>query len=108
MSERKERPGDLETVVVRGFTRNYRGQPVKDRHQKAHCPYSGHVHDERTDEDVDWRKKLWEFLSDEVPEGEVVEIVVRRTGVQSPKADDPWVLVKPHVYGPNSSLKGPS
>lgn len=95
-----EPPGEI--VAARGFKRDYRSRPVADRHERVHCPYVNNLHDEVSDEDVAWRERLYHALS-LVPEGEVVEIVIRRTGKVCAKADDPWVLQQAHTYGPNSN-----
>lgn len=95
-----------EVVVARGFKRNWRSEPVKDRHEQVHSPYQGLLHEEGTDKEVAYTNALRNALSC-IPEGEVVEVVIRRTRIQDPLADDPWVLQRPHKYGPNSQVEDP-
>lgn len=95
----------VDYVVARGFVRNYRGHPVENRHSKCHFPYAGLLHGEESDQEINLSQKIHDFLSEDVPEGEIVEIIVRRTNTQSPLADDPWVRLEPHTYGPNSKSK---
>ena len=92
-----------EEIVVRGFVRSYRTRPVLDRYEQVHYPYEGRLHDPETDVVLGSGDLLWRALR-RVPEGEIVEVLLRRTGEQSPLADDPWVLQKSHVYGPNSEV----
>lgn len=90
--------------VVRGFVRHYRDAPDPD----AWCSYNGLIHDPDTDENLRPHDALrqvltaWPPAGVQVPEGEIIEIVVRRTGQRAALADDPWVLLKPHTYGPLS------
>ena len=91
-------------IVVRGFIRNYRRQPVKDRHDESvSSSYCGVIHDTDSDELID-RDEALRLALYQIPEGEIVEIILRRTGEQSPFADDPWVLQKAHTYGLNSEV----
>lgn len=87
-----------ETVVATGFLRGYRSAPPS-----THQPYPVNLHDNETDAPIDYRDVLHETLR-QIPEGERVEIVVRRSGERNPKADDEWVRLRPHKYGPRSAL----
>lgn len=96
--------GKDDLVACRGFKRNYRSHPVKNRRSKVHCPYTNQIHTEPKDKPV-YVHDAVDAILDSIPEGARVEIIVRVLGEQSPLADDPWVLLKPHTYGPNSKAK---
>lgn len=96
----------IDHQAASGFLRDYRNAPGRDK--CACCPegwhrnYRGNLHNSK-DEKVDAVRQLWRTL-DAIPEGNRVEIIVRDLGVRDPLADDPWVLLKPHEYGPMSKL----
>jgi hypothetical protein len=96
----------VDVVVARGFVRNYyAGKPGEKclccpGSTEGHSPYQGILHNTGTDERVHWTGMAADVLRG--LEGEVVEIIVRRTGHRCEKADDPWVLLKGDRYGPRS------
>ena len=89
------RRSDMEEVcVAKGFKRDWWAGSVA---------YSGVLHDEKTDNKIDFKDAVWRHLRT-LPDGDVVEIIVRRTGERCPLGDDKWVLLRPHKYGPKSFL----
>ena len=89
------RRSDMEEVcVAKGFKRDWWSGSVT---------YSGVLHDEKTDNKIDFKDAVWRHLRT-LPDGDVVEIIVRRTGERCPLGDDKWVLLRPHKYGPKSFL----
>jgi hypothetical protein len=90
--------GERACVVAKGFLRDYRGSAEPGSHR----PYRGVLHDENTDQPVEWRDAIIRAFRDH--EGADVEIVVRFRGSRNAKADDEWVLLSPHEYGPRSAL----
>jgi len=87
-------------IVLEAFKRNYRGDPEKD----AHCPYSNRLHDPETDEQVPWRDLIYDAMY-QVPEGNIVRIVIEDTEEKSDYAEDWWCLLSPHNYGPHSAIE---
>ena len=79
------------TTVNRGFKRDYWGD--------GHKSYSGILHDEEKDQPIGWRDAVQNYLR-KLPDGAVVEVIVRVTGEHSPLGDTRWVLLEPHRYGP--------
>lgn len=86
-------------IVLEGFKRNYRSEPDID----SHCPYRNRIHDIETDDEIDWQDWMKDAI-EEIPEGNIIRLVIEDTGERAEKADDFWCLIKPHNYGPCSAL----
>ena len=85
--------------IVEAFKRSYRS--VSEEH--SHCPYQNILHDLEEDTLVPWRDLLYDAMR-QVPEGNIVRIVIEDTGERCDYADDWWCLLRPHEYGPRSAL----
>lgn len=67
------------------------------RKDDPYTPYSGMLHDQTTDELIDWRGLVEKILR-ELLEGSKVSIIVAAEPVETDSGDI-WVLLRPHEYG---------
>ncbi len=91
-----------EYTVFHGIVRNYRGRPLRAPDDNPHCPYQGELHTLDDKHVAQLPSELRPAIA--IPENRVVEIIVRVTDEYAPIGDDPWVLQRPHYYGPNSEV----
>ena len=90
--------GPREIMVLKGFLRNYyagSGKCCCCDEAHGHASYRGVLHDLKTDEAVSEQDALNDCLRG-LPEGTIVEVVVRCVGRAQRK---PFVLLRPHEYG---------
>jgi len=91
-------------TIIRAFKRNWRHKPVSSIDEQVKFTYVNKLHDVHTDAVIELNELIYAAL-DDLPEGEIVEITIRPTGEQAPQAQDPWVLLAPNQYGPNSQAR---
>jgi len=89
---------EIDRLVIRGFKRDY--------WSGGHRPYCGMLHDEKTDQEINWTGPIQNYLESVPGDGAIVEITVRVTGERSPLGDTRWIFLGAHHYGPEPSKVG--
>ncbi len=94
------------------FIRNWRQKPVTTQEEslEVHCPYQGVPHLRTNDSEMalmDWLRHELERLCPQgfLEGGHIYRIEIVDTGHRTKKVEVPWVLLKPHEYGPNPTGK---